>query len=277
MPFDSAGETRRTDDGAVTPFSLKLAFSKAADYARVDAVFDPAVKQASDPHGYVLKRYEPAFRKAVADGSAAFLSDADGNVMTLTMAYRFRRESNPDPDAHDGTELGTTFSRLPGFHSASLVVAAIALREWWQHPPAEAMMAEIKKSNMPSLKTYRDTLGWEAAPDTQDAHDLFAASYQTVLNDEGTGPAPPPARGTYPDVQLYLCPDSALATQAKILLSFMDQGGVLNRHTGQFLSVDFSALEEQGLSRARLEAIAGGETSRAALRALPPGPAAAPG
>ena len=65
------------------------------------------------------------------------------------------------------------------------------------------------------------------------------------------------------------CDDSVITHQARILLSFMDQGGLIHKQTRKHLDVDFSALNHEGLTRKRLESIALGNTNRAKLAAIP--------
>lgn len=265
-PFDGSNQHKcncknKSCGDSKTP-SLKLAFSTAADYDRINKVFDPAIKHQYDPTGYVFKREESAFTRAVQGGHAAFLQDQHGTVETLTIAYHVAAQGK-SAATPDYTELGTTLARLPGYHSARLIVAALALHEWWQSPPVNSLAAEIKHANIPSLKTYRDALGWEAITDRTETQNISAITDQTLAN--------PDDQNNDVDAWMamaawYRPTNASLALQARLVLSFMDQGGLLNKKTGDFIPVDFSDLTRIGLTRKRLEALAGGETDRAKIR-----------
>lgn len=261
-PFDSSAGSGGTPHDVFSSSirSLTLEFSRAADYPRIDHLFDPAVKQDYDPHNYVLKRREEDFQQTVANGGACLLSAGDGEVAAMAVAYHSHEDENPAPGTpHDYTEFGTTLSRVPGYNSAQLIVAALALHEWWQSPPARAMAAFIDDGNAASIHTYRDTMKWEEITDPA----LIAAL--TVACSRNLAPGEDGPKEGHTVDSLYTFTRSSLAAHARILLAFMDQGGLLNRRTGDFIPVDFHALEDEGLTRGRLEAMAQGVTSRPAL------------
>lgn len=249
------------------PKSLKLEFSKAADYKRINALFDSAIKQKIDPKGYVVKRIAPAFRDAAAKGAIGLLSSEKGDVVTMTAAYRVRLPRPAfvkDTKQHDYVEMGTSLATLPGYGSAKLIVAALALKEWWEHPPRYAMTAEIKEENIASVITYRDRLGWQKVTDWVQAVKITKAT-DTTLADEKDKTS---GIGVPKGAVWYQCTNDTLAIQARILLEFMDQGGLINKKTGHHIPVDFTALATAGLTHKRLQAIAGGTTKKAALHRI---------
>lgn len=264
------------DNASAQPYvrSLKLEFSRAADYPRIDELFSPAVKDGIDPHGYVVKRLDTHFRAAVASQAAAMLTDEHGRVMTLTIAYRVNHvrkpgnDNSPDGRGHDVTELGTSLARLPGYNSAKLVVAALTLREWWNNPPRDAMIAEIKRDNTASLKTYIDGLHWKPLTDAAHSVRLYDATDVTLADDKDKGSSKPKNPSEAKSLW-HRCDDATIAQSARVILTFMAQGGLLNKATGHRIAVDFTALEQAGLTRERLLALAGGKVDRQALRAIP--------
>lgn len=257
------------DSKSAPPARLKLEFSTAADAQRIGRLFDPAVKDAADPQHFVDKRLRDVFNKAVAAGCAATLSDEAGHVQALTVAYHLS-----DTGAqHDHSEFGSTLSLMQGFQSTAPIIAALALREWFKHPPANEMAAEIRQDNIPSVKIYKEKLGWEVVDSKAANAALNASSWRTIPDEAAdpsgnTGLAQVPAEAK--DMDWYACTDKALARQASTILEAMKQGGLTNKKTGAFIPVDFSALEKEGLSRARLEALARGVTSRAQLTKIAP-------
>jgi len=239
---------------------LKIEFSKAADYNRIDKLFDPAVKSAIDPHNYVVKRLNSAFQDAVNKGCGVFLSDQAGDVQCLTMAYHTHLNDNPPPGAnHDFTEFGTSISLRGGYNCAQLVVTVLALNEWWNHKPNMMTVAMIKATNVPSLKTYRDALGWKAFTDPGVIPSIFNATDKTLAG--VTGPST-----LAPDENWYNYDEKALSTHAHFLIEYMNQGGLINKRTGDKLNVDFSEIDKTGLTRPRLEAIMRGVTDRNILQ-----------
>lgn len=261
--------------GGMRPLRLKLVFSHAADYQRIDALFHPAVKKQIDPHDYVVKRHDDHFRAAIKQGCAAILKDENGEVQTLTIAYRVKHPSSAANDnRHDATELGTSLARLPGYNSAKLIVAALTLREWWQAAPRHAMMAEIKRTNVPSAKTYIDGLHWSPLHNKARSDFLYEAADTTLVNDadKGAGSTVHPAQA--PSCW-HVADDATIRQSARVVLEFMAQGGLHNKHTGHSIPVDFSTLAAIGLTEQRLKAMAGGNLDRARLRSLG-GPRPAP-
>lgn len=243
------------------PKSLKLEFSKAADYARIDALFDPAVKQKIDPNGYVIRRLEDHFRRAIENGAAGMLTDENGHTRSLTIAYRVHGNDTPAPnDPHDFTEIGTSMTGLPGYNASRIVIAALAIREWLTHPPKHLLVADIKKANGASIKTYRDTLGWRPLTDTAVTAHASAVTDKTVADEIDKSVHTILAGSAVSE--WFMCDDAALAMQAKVLLAFMDAGGITNKKTSDFIPVDFSALDPEGLTRKTLESLASGANSR---------------
>jgi hypothetical protein len=270
MPLDFSAGAQPESNARVTPGSLKLEFSKAADYDRIQALFEPVTLRQIDPQGFVVKRLDADFRAAIAVGSAGFLSDKKGDIQTLTIAYHtFINENRAPTQTHDYTEFGTGLSRIPGFNSAQLVMAALAIHEWWAYPPAEKIFNEINNTNLPSVKTYRDHLAWEEITDQKEIDTLFDCCYRNVAQDCGAGIGKPPPPEHRVNESFYVLTDKALATHARILLEFMKQGGLLNKRTQDKIPVDFSVLDDLGLTRSRLEALAAGQTSREQLRQMP--------
>jgi len=243
------------------PKGLKLVFSKAADYNRIDSLFNPAAKQKTDPKGYVVRRVESCFRKAVNENAAAMLSDEKKNVRGLTVAYRTHENKNPAPDTqHDYTEIGSSMTTLPGYNSTQLIIAALAIREWLMHAPKFLLVTDINKDNAASLKTYHDTLGWQVLSDPLlRAH--AASVTDKTLDDAQNKSTVAAAEETVGGAQTvwHVCTHTTLATQAKILLAFMDAGGITNKKTGDFIPVDFNALEKEGVTRKALESLASGK------------------
>lgn len=261
----------RTIDGKPVPGQLTLAFSQAADYQRIDTLFTPALKTKMDPKSYVKKRYEPVFRNAITNGQAAFLVDKKGAAHTLTIAYRLQAQNNgrnsTAPSRHDYTELGTSLARIQGYKSAQLVIAALALKEWWENPPVQDIVADIKYENIPSVKIYHNALGWKPEQDSPALDGFFAASYATIT-DEFDQPCPPPDKEERSSITMHKVTPQAMAMMAQILLEYMKQGQLLNKHTKDTIKVDVSALDTIGLTKPRLQAIAGGQTDKTRLLQL---------
>jgi hypothetical protein len=272
LPFDfSPGAQNKPynfDPEKVT--SLRLEFSRAADYGRIDRLFDPAIKNQIDPQSYVVKRLDSVFHEAINNGRMTILSDQDGQVTALTAAYHVYDNESPGPDEpHNYTELGTSLATFGGYKSAQLVIAALALREWWQAPPTTAIVADIKKTNIPSIKAYEINLGWQEIADRTLDLKIDIACDRTLVEEKDKAA---PRKLQFPNeptsASWYECRDKALATQAQILLTYMALGGLINGRTGHKLPVDFSALDQEGLTKLRLEALAAGETSRERLRQI---------
>lgn len=250
------------------PFSLTLHFSTAADNNKIHGVFTPDQKQKIDPNNYVVKRVLPHFQNAVDNGGFSFLRDQNDNVTTMTAAYRLHdKDDSLQNGQHHFTEIGTTMAGLAGYNSARLVIAALVLKEWLNHPPVHLMVAEIKNANLPSVKTYRDVLKWEEIPDRALNAKIFKVTDET-LEDENDKTPDNKVDTVLQSARWYHNGNDALATQAKILLSFMTQGGVLNPKTNHHIPVDFKALDNVGLTAPRLGALANGETSRQAILQL---------
>jgi hypothetical protein len=198
-------------------------------------------------------------------------------VQALTIAYRVHHvgKSANDNSAHDVTELGTSLARVPGYHAAKLVVAALTLREWWHHAPRDSMIAEIKRDNIASLKTYIDGLHWKPVMDAPHSARLYDATDVTLVNDKDKGGGNPHADLTKAKSLWHRADDATVQQAAQVVLAFMAQGGLQNK-SGHKIPVDFSDLAAHGLTTARLQAIAAGQMDRQALKSLKSGPHPAP-
>ncbi len=241
-----------TADGEKIPTRLTLAFSKAADIARIGKFFDPAIKSKIDPKSFVVKREKPIFDATISNGRAAFLYDrASGEAFTLTMAYHVN-DANGD---HQYSEIGTSISRLAGYKAAQLVIAALVLKEWWHSEPSGMIATEILPSNMPSLKVYRDHLGWEPVTDPDKVAELHKLCNEFISpEDQGN------------QTIWFSCTPGVLPKMAQILLDYMGDPSLRNKHTGHSIGLDLSALAAAGLTRARLEVIAKGVTDKKLLQ-----------
>jgi hypothetical protein len=244
------------------PKSLKLEFSKTADLKRISRLFEPAVKALADPEQHVTPRLNAVFETAVDSGGAAFLSDENDHLVAMTIAYHIHVAEDPEPDrAHDHIEFGSSLSLMSGYKSTLPVIAALALREWLHHPPVRKMAANIDPQNAAALKLYRDALGWERIEDKALCASLDIAGWRTVP--DADDPTAQTGCQNVPEgmagMDWMACDGRLLAKQAEILLAFMAQGGLVHTQTGHFIPVDFSALAQEGLTPARLKAIAGGD------------------
>ncbi|MCM2343766.1 MAG: hypothetical protein NDJ24_04320 [Alphaproteobacteria bacterium] len=242
------------------PGALRLAFSTAAHQPAIERLFDPAIKNSIDPDGQVAGRAGEMFAHHVAQGHATVLEDDQGNVHALTMAWHLSAPGDKHPRPRH-IEIGTALTRMPGFHSASVVTSAMALAEWWRPTLARGLMAgEVGNDNIASTKLFRDTLGWRPLQNKQAVTDLNKLSYADIIdynhiNDSKTW---------------YVCNHQALSKAAAILLAVMDSAKLTNKKTGQSISVDISAITEIGLTKPRLEVLAERFRSKKALRAVAP-------
>ena len=246
---------KTTIDGQALPPSLKLVFTNAAREGAVYGLFDPAIKSKIDPSGYVVKREAAQFEKQIRGGHGTMLVNDKGEAFALTMAWHAAANDN----THRYTETGTTLTRLQGFHSAQVVAAALVLKEWWSAPPQKKIVAEILEENIPSRRIFENLFAWRRINRKDTARDIDAHCNGNVVEDLN------PGKKHF----WYACEGKALPPMARSLLTLMD-GGALNRKDGEKIQIDLSAMEEIGLSRARLEAIAAGTVSKRALRKLAP-------
>lgn len=243
------------------PQTLKLEFSQASEYDRFNELFNPKLLKAMDPTGYVAKRLDPDFRKAVKDGCAIGLSDENSHLRTLVVNYHFF-DKQKSKKQHDYTELGSVLSCMQGYGSGGLLAAALGLKEWFNHPPKKAFVTEIKHDNVAPTKIYK-MLGYEPLNDKKMVDRLFYLCYSNVADDQGN-PVSGPPMDEKDNIGFYEHTNKTVISEAGILLKFMDQGGVTNKQ-GDLIQVDFSDLDRVGLTRPRLEAISKGELSRKKL------------
>lgn len=252
-------QNNTTPDGQTLPLSLKLVFTKAANNHAVHRMFEPAIKSKIDPQDYVVKRESKTFEKQINGGHGTLLVDNKGEPFALTMAWHTIANDNKGKPQHRYTETGTTLTRLPGFHSAQAVVAALVLHQWWNHNPRKRIVAEILKENIPSRKLFEETFRWRSVTrpaTTKEINDLCNA---TVVEDNNGGKP----------FTWYTCEKETLTNLAKSLLTLMDRG-TLNHKDGRTIALDLSDMDKIGLTRARLEALAAGTTSKRELKKLAP-------
>ena len=241
------------------PQSLTLRFSTADDSTRINHALDPAVKTEFDPDEHAVKRLSTAFNAAVEAGCLALLCDETGEVKTLTIAYHV----GGTKDTPEHTNFGTSLSLIPGYKSARVVIAALALREWIKHRPSVCLAAGIVPDNAPSIKTYHHALGWKPMTDEALIAAVADAAWQTLPDpSDPSGETPlthaPEALKT---VGWYQCDEEAIARQAQVLLDFMEAGCLMCTQTGGHISIDMTALEQEGITRAKLGEMARSRTA----------------
>ncbi len=258
VPGTAAGRSGpKTLDGAPLPKSLKLAFSKAADNDRISRLFAEDIKAKIDPDRYVVKRDAAVFDTAIECGGAAFLYDEETmEAHTLSIAYHVHKDKAHAEDGkhHDYTEIGTSLTRIAGFKSAQVVIAALALKEWWERHPNDTIVTEILPDNGPSLSAYHKNLRWEEIKDKAKTDELHRLCNESISpEDQG--------RQTI----WFGCTDTVVPELARMLLNFMKQGSLVHKNKQDEIKLDLSALSGIGLTRKRLEMIADGITDRQKL------------
>ncbi|QQG35923.1 MAG: hypothetical protein HYS17_10535 [Micavibrio aeruginosavorus] len=240
------------------PGALRLAFSTAAHQPAIKRLFDPAIKNSIDPDGQVAGREGETFSRHVVQGHAAVLEDGQGNTHTLTMAWHLAASGDTQPRPRH-IEIGTALTCLPGFHSASVVTSALALAEWWRPTlPRGLIAAEVGNDNIPSVKLFRNTLGWRPLKDPKAIREINGLSYANVVDYSHTDDSK----------TWYVCARAARVKAAATLLAFMDRGNLIHKD-GRSIPLDLSALASIGLTRPHLEALARGITTKKDLRSLP--------
>jgi len=242
---------------------LRLEFSKAADHDRIHNLYTN--KASADPQNYVAMRLPDIFRKTVDDGCAALLSDDQNQIHAASLMYHLH-ETAPAAGKHEYAELGSAMASLAGFRSAHLVIAALSLKEWWSTPPQHLIAGEIKDINVASLKIYQG-LGWEPVTDAAHVTRMNKASNDTVADDVHKTVLTGNEKSHW-----YMADTLALSKQANVILECINRGGLLNNKTGDIIPVDFTALDDVGLNKTRLQSLASGVTSRQTLQGLHHGP-----
>ncbi len=266
--INRGSQIRNAINSAIIPKTLKLEFSKPSDFDRISRMFKLEVKKVLDPDNHVVRRLDSVFKESIDTGSVAFLSDENGDLKTMVIAYHAYIEKDHMPDVqHDYTEFGSALSFIPGYKKSFPVIAALTLREWLNYPPAQKIAANINLENAIAVKNLEEVLGWKIIKDKGQCASLDSACWRTVL-DESDPTGQTGFEGIPEGLESMVwfeCNGKSLAKQARIVLDFIKQGGLVNRKTKHFIPVDFSALEKEGLTHPRLEAIASGITSRDAL------------
>jgi hypothetical protein len=239
---------------------LRLEFSKAADLPRVQQMLSAPLKEQIDPHNYVAVRESEALKAALDLGGGAFLTGPGSDIFSMAMSYEIREPGKKGAAAQkpDYIEMGSTMSRTPGYNAAQLTLAALTLKQWWDNPPENMFVCEVIPGNAASIRSY-SALGWRPITSRALMKDLFFLCNETITSHDKNR-----------ETLWFYCDDSVITHQARILLNFMDQGGLLNRQSRSRIAVDFSALDAAGLTRRRLEAMAIGTTDRRKLQAIGP-------
>jgi hypothetical protein len=212
-----------------------------------------------DRNNYVAMRETDVLKEALTKGGGAFLTGPGTEIFNMAMSYEIRKPGTQAADAPDYIEMGSTMSRSGGYNAAQLTLAALTLKQWWNNPPEEMFVTEIIPGNSASIRTYAATLGWRAITDRTLMKDLFFLCNQTISGNDKNK-----------ETLWFHCDESVITHQARILLSFMDQGGLVNRQSRARIAVDFTAMDDIGLNRKRLEAIAVGTTNRGKLLNIGP-------
>jgi hypothetical protein len=251
--------TFHTADGRPLPTSLKLVFTNAARIPAVNDMFNPANKLKIDPQDYVVKRETSLFNKQMSNGHGTLLVDNKGSAFALTMAWHTTANDNKNKPYHRYTEMGTTLTSMAGFHSAQAVVAALALHQWLNHNPKNKIVAEILEENIASQKLFSDTLQWSIVKRKATTKDISDRCNTNVVEDNNGGKPH----------HWFECKKESIAAMARAILNIADRG-TLNRKDGHSIAIDLSALDDVGLTRPRLEAMASGITAKRALRGIAP-------
>ncbi|MFN3827007.1 MAG: hypothetical protein ACK4NR_05205 [Micavibrio sp.] len=239
---------------APNPGVLKFNFTTAAHIPAIEALFMPPLKDQIDPTGQVALRDHDTFTKLVTDGHAAVLEDEEGHVYSMAIGWHL---AEPGRKRSEYVEIGSVMSRLPGFGCADVVVAALALHEWWRPSiPTGLIAAEVSDDNKASTRLFRDHLKWSALPKTgASLSRLNNLSYAGLVNYQHAG-----------DSKTWYKSDAAARQhQARMLLDYLNRGTLRNA-AGSTIKLDLSALTKTALHESRLQRMVNGETTKKALR-----------
>ncbi len=246
----------RTIDGRPLPGALTLAFTEATHIPRIYRLFDRDIKSRIDPTNYVVKRERNVFEDAIERGGGAVLYDPkNGDVHSLTMAYHVKSmKSFLQDKPHEYTEIGTSLTRLAHYRSAPVVAAAIALKEWWEGDNQTKIVTEILPDNVPSLGVYKNKLGWQAVDDDKQIHDMHTLCNESISLEDKNRPT-----------IWFEVNKAALSTMATLVLKYKDEGRLKHSGKAPDIALDLGALDDIGLTRKRLEAVARGHTNKELL------------
>lgn len=231
------------------PASLKLHFSTAANKDAIHHLFTEDVKSIIDPRNNVFKRQEFYFNDAIDKGHAALLTSDQGDIFSMAFGYPSSLDGDHTKTPPDFVEVGTVISTFAGFNTAKVVISAITLKQWWEAEPTVSFASAIKHDNHASIISFQK-MGWHAIHDEDLIEKINLSCNQNIIPPEKSEDEDSPEENWF-----VLGPD-AIAAKAHTLLEHMSRGTLYNKYSNEQVDLDLSALEEIGLTRPRLEAIA---------------------
>lgn len=237
---------------------LKLNFACPDDYKRIVDFFRSDRKEQADPNKYIYKRKREYFENSLSTRSAAFITDiSTDEIVYYTSTYKmYDGEVNPN-QRHTYTEAGTSISLIPGYGSTSFVASLLMLKEWLYDPPEKFMVARTKQENKAAIMARGKIMGWDIVKDENLIHELIECCDRSCRS-EYVG------ESSNNTLWFYMQGELAIQKEANLALRVIERGALINKYE-EIMPIDYSVIDEVGLSEGKLRAMARGEFDREKL------------
>lgn len=234
---------------------LKLNFAELNDYDRITEFFASDEKTKADPHGYIYSRKKEYLLDTLKTRSAAFITDVSTNdIVYFTSTYRLYDGEIDLNNNHIYTEAGSSVSLIPGYGSTSFVASLLMLKEWLYHPPERHIVSRIQQENKAAIMARSKDMGWNIVQDEEKIKELETYC-RKICPDNCDGGC---VKGM---LWFYMQGGYAIQKEANLALRVIERGALINKDD-EIKPMDYSVINEVGLSEDRLMAMAKGEFSR---------------
>lgn len=213
---------------------LSVRFSRAADLTDVVTYY------TANRHDAVDIRKGSVTEQAVINGRFLLVRDKTGALRAGSATYDFATANGSDKRAW--SEMGTTRATLPGFSLYQFMIASQVIREFLDNTPTDRFFAIIDHDNHAVIKRLYET-GWKDFTPSKHIEDALKATKDWATDN--------------PVVWRNATSDT-LPHQARIVLSVIEKGKLVNPRSGAEADLDFSQFPLANQYLPHLRALASG-------------------
>lgn len=206
---------------------LKFRMSEGVDARKIREFF------VANPDETLKDRDEDEIRERAELGKILLVEDQHDNLVASFSA--FERGNVVGSSQPRWVEIGAALCAISGMGLYNKIMPTIAVNEFLFNPPSDCIVATAVTSSGHVVSMLKDKMGWELYDPSED----LAALFDIEISEENT-------KKTYviqgDQVEPFRVTSPLVPNQARLTDAFLSSASIPNKHTGNTVRLDFSAL-----------------------------------